>query len=107
MLLRTPENPLRKSVDTYLTRRGVDFSISAETDDSDLIRIMAIQGDGVAALSSLAVQKDLAQGRLAALNSDPTGMKEFVWFSAGVRPDSNPVLRGILRDLMTKFSLRA
>jgi LysR family transcriptional activator of nhaA len=107
MLLRTPENPVRKSVDAYLRRRGSPFSIAAETDDSDLIRIMAIQGDGVAVLSSLAVQKDLASRRLAALNASPTGIKEFVWFAAGVRPDSNPVLRDILRGLMTQFSLRA
>jgi LysR family transcriptional activator of nhaA len=107
MLLRTPENPIRKSVDAYLKRRGVSFSIAAETDDSDLIRIMAIQGDGVAILSSLAVQKDIAQRRLVELNSDHTGIKEFVWFAAGVRSDTNPVLRDILRELMTKFSLRA
>ena len=107
MLLRTPDNPIRKSVDAYLKRRGTPFSIAAETDDSDLIQIMAVQGDGVAVLSSLAVQKDLAQGRLATINTDQTGIKEFVWFSTGVRPDSNPILRDILRDLMTKFSLRA
>jgi LysR family transcriptional activator of nhaA len=107
MLLRTPENPIRKSVDAYLKRRGVAYAIAAETDDADLIRIMAIEGDGVAALSALVVQKDLAQGRLAAVGSEQTGIKEFVWFAASVRPDHNPVMSGIMRDLMTRFSLRA
>ena len=107
MLLRTPENPIRKSVDAFLKRRGAAYSIAAETDDADLIRIMAIQGDGVAALSALAVQKDLAQGRLSTIGSEQTGIKEFVWFAAGVRPDHNPILVQIMHDLMTRFSLRA
>jgi LysR family transcriptional activator of nhaA len=107
MLLRTPENPIRKSVDAYLKRRGIAYSIAAETDDADLIRIMALEGDGVAVLSGLAVQKDLAQGRLAALNADMIGIKEFVWFTLGVRPDPNPVLRETLSTLTTRFSLRA
>jgi len=107
MLLRTPDNPVRKSVDAYLKRRGAAYTIAAETDDSDLIRIMAVEGDGVAVLSGLAAQKDLAQGRLATLNSEPTGIKEFVWFAASSRPAPDPVLRDILRELMTRFSLRA
>jgi DNA-binding transcriptional LysR family regulator len=107
MLLRTPENPIRKAVDAYLKRRGTAYSIAAETDDADLIRIMAIQGDGVAALSTLAVQKDLAQGRLSAIGNEQTGIKEFVWFAACVRPEHNPVLVQIIHDLMTRFSLRA
>jgi LysR family transcriptional activator of nhaA len=107
MLLRTPENPVRKSVDSYLKRRGGAFSVAAETDDADLIRIMALEGDGVAALSALAVRKDLAQGRLKALTSDSTGIKEFVWFAAPVRLDHDPALRDLVRGLMTGFSLRA
>jgi LysR family transcriptional activator of nhaA len=107
MLLRTPENPVRKAVDAYLRRRRAAYSIAAETDDADLIRIMAMQGDGVAVLSSLAAQKDLAQGRLATLNAEQTGIKEFVWFAASARPDPSPVLRDILRELTTRFSLRA
>ncbi len=106
MLLRTPENPIRKSVDAYLKRRGAAYAIAAETDDADLIRIMAIEGDGVAALSALAVQRDLAQGRLSSIGSDQTGIKEFVWFAAGAHPDHNPMLREIIRGLMTRFSLR-
>ena len=107
MLLRTPENPIRKSVDAYLKRRDAAYTIAAETDDADLIRIMAIEGDGVAALSALAVQKDLSQSRLSVIGSGQTGIKEFVWFAAGARPEHNPVLREIMHDLMTRFSLRA
>jgi LysR family transcriptional activator of nhaA len=107
MLLRTPENPVRKAIDSYFSRRGAAFSIAAETDDADLIRIMALQGDGVAALSALAVQNDLTQRRLVELNTGPTGIKEFVWFAAGARPDSNQALREIIGGLMTRFSLRA
>jgi LysR family transcriptional activator of nhaA len=107
MLLRTPENPIRKSVEAYLKRRGAVYSIAAETDDADLIRIMAIQGDGVAVLSALGVQKDVAQGRLSAIGSEQTGIKEFVWFASGARPEHDPVLNEIMHDLMTRFSLRA
>lgn len=107
MLLRTPENSIRKSVDAYLKHRGIPYSIAAETDDADLIRIMAVEGDGVAALSALAVQKDVAHGRLSVVGGEQTGIKEFVWFASGRRPDNNPVLDEVMRHLMTTFSLRA
>lgn len=83
-LVRTPEHPVRKATEDYIRRHRLAATIVAETDDSDLIRILAIQGKGVAVLNSLAVREDIAQGRLAKLSARPSGI-EYIWLISSAR----------------------
>lgn len=105
MLLRTPENPLRKEVESHLLRRGLRAAVAAETDDPDLIRILALKGKGVAALNALAIRKDLADKRLVPLDKTPSGIKEYVWLIAAVPPGPEAGLQTLLDGLMTDFKV--
>lgn len=78
MLLRTPENPMRQQVLDWLRARGGRPGVAAESDDADLLRILAIQGRGVVALAVPAVQSDIVAGRLKVL-ARGTGLAHEVW----------------------------
>ena len=78
VLLRTPENPLRQQVLGWLRARGARPVVAAESDDADLLRILAIQGRGVVALASPAVQVDVSERRLTIL-ARGTGLTHEVW----------------------------
>ena len=78
MLLRTPENPLRQQVLDWLRARGGRPIVAAESDDADLLRILAIQGRGAVALALPAVRTDVSEGRLKVLTRG-TGLVHEVW----------------------------
>jgi LysR family transcriptional activator of nhaA len=105
LLLRPGDNPVRKQVDQYLARKQVRCPIEADSDDVELLRRLAIEGRGVAALSALAVAPDLKSGRLVLLNSSPVGIEEQIWFASEIRTRANPAVRKALEALMERFML--
>lgn len=106
VLLRTPDHPLRREVEQYLSRRKIRYAIEAEVEDADLLRQLAIQGRGAAALNALAVRRDLADGRLRRLHRGPTGILEHVWFSSSAHPHPDAGVQRVLQGLMTRFEIR-
>lgn len=96
VLLRTRENPLRGQALAWLRERGARPVAVAETEDSDLLRALALRGRGVAALSVVSVASDLAAGRLKAL-ARPAIAQE-VWLNW---PDTGAggAVGRLLRDL--------
>jgi LysR family transcriptional activator of nhaA len=78
-LLRTREAPLRGQVLAWLREQGARPAVVAETEDSDLLLALALQGRGVAALSALSVAPDLAAGRLKVLARPPIAQE--VWLN--------------------------
>lgn len=106
LMLMPPENPARKELDLYLCRHGVAVSVDVETDDSDLVRFLALRGKGAAALDELTVRDDLASGRLRRLSARGPAIKERVWFICGRHPKPNPSLRRAVESLMERFNLR-
>lgn len=105
MLLRPGENPVRKQVDQYLSRRHVSCRVEADSEDVDLLRRLAIEGRGVAVLSALTVAPDLKSGRLVMLHSSPVGIQEPVWFVCGAQPRASPALRRVIDKLMGEFAV--
>jgi LysR family transcriptional activator of nhaA len=105
LLLRPSDNPVRRQVDQFLSRRGVSCSVAADSDDVDLLRRLALEGFGVAVLSALSVASDLKTGRLALLHAAPVGIEEQVWFVCDARPHANPTVRRALDGLMDRFAL--
>lgn len=79
LLLRTREAPLRGQVLSWLREQGARPVVVAETEDSDLLRALAVRERGVAALSAVAVAGDLAAGRLKALARPPIAQE--VWLN--------------------------
>lgn len=105
LLLRPEFNPVRKQVDQFLARKRVKVRIDADSDDVDLLRRLAAEGHGVAALSALSLAPDLKSGRLVLLHSSPIGIEERVWFACGARPRANPTARRAIEALMDRFTL--
>lgn len=103
LLLRPENNPVRTQVDQYLAAKRVRCVVEADSDDVDLLRRLALEGHGVAALSALSVAPDLKSGRLVVLHSAPIGLVEQVWFLCAARPRANPVVRRVLEALMGRF----
>ncbi|HAM34402.1 MAG TPA: hypothetical protein DEB40_08840 [Elusimicrobia bacterium] len=101
LLLRPPDHALRKQVDGYLRRARIRFHIAAQANDPELLRLMAIRAEGVAALSAATIQEDLKARRLVIMESSGTGIRERLWFLAG----GNPPLTGAALHLMTRFEM--
>jgi LysR family transcriptional activator of nhaA len=105
MLLRTADNPVRVQVEHYLSRHRVAVRVEADSEDVDLLRRMAVEGRGVAALGALTVANDIKAGRLQTLHTTPVGITEPVWFVCDAQPRSNPAVRALTDKLMEDFSL--
>lgn len=106
VMLMAPENPARKEIDLFLCRHVVAVSVDVETDDSELVRFLALRGKGAAALDALTAREDLARGRLRKLHPRGPAIKERVWFIRGRHPKPNPELRRAIDSLMEGFELR-
>lgn len=106
LLLRPPENPVRKEVDHFLHRKGLRADIHAESEDPDLILAMAVRGEGAAVADLASVGADLKRRRLTLLHARPIGIRERVWFICGRRRDARPSLQKVLDLLMSRFEFR-
>lgn len=105
-LMRAPENPIRKELDYFLHRHGISPVVQAETDDPDLIRIMAVQGQGVCAMDLPLIRDDLAAGRLARLHARPIGLGKSYWAVGGRRKDGPSPVQAAAEAFMDRFRFR-
>jgi LysR family transcriptional activator of nhaA len=103
LLLRAPENPVRKEVDYFLHRRGIIPNVRAEVENPDLIRIMATQGEGAAITDLMSVRQELRQRRLVRLHPRPIGIRECVWFISRRSRIFQPALQNAVDLLMNRF----
>ncbi|MBI4350099.1 MAG: hypothetical protein HY550_01560 [Elusimicrobia bacterium] len=97
---------MRKEVDLFLCRHKIQVAVAAEIEDSELIRFLALRGQGVATMDALTAREDLKSRRLLKLHRKDIGIRQNVWFVCGRHPKPNPVLRRIIQSLMEKFTIR-
>ncbi|HVE13848.1 MAG TPA: LysR family transcriptional regulator [Elusimicrobiota bacterium] len=109
LLLRGSDNPTRKEVDRYLDRHAVAANVEAEIEDAGLLRTLAVEGQGAAALDSLAVQADLKAGNLVPLHRGSIGLEEQIWLTISRRLDSGtaPGRPGPMSAVLERFALKA
>lgn len=105
LLIRTTENPIRRSADSYLSRHNVVPRIEAEIENPLLIRLLALQGRGAAVVDTLTVKDDLRARRLVALHEKPIGLEEYVWVLYNSRPRPNLNLDRALQGLAKDFRI--
>ncbi len=99
ILVRPSDHPLRREYEAYLRKLGAVAHVAAETDDADLIRILAARGKGVAALSRWAADDGYSAGRLETLKSKPTGLVERAWLAVPAEANGNAQLQSALDAL--------
>jgi LysR family transcriptional activator of nhaA len=105
LLLRGPDNPVRKQLEQFLRDRGLSPRIEAQADDAELLRALALAGRGVAALELPSIREDLAAGRLVRLHAGPSGLRETVWLIAPRAGSHRPGLEKAMNALMGRFAL--
>ncbi len=103
LLLRSPGNPVRMEAEHFLQRNGVTPNIQAEVENPDLIRILAVQGEGAGLMDCAVVDMDLKQGRLVKLHDKPIGIHDSVWFTCSRQEKAQPALQRAIDSLMGKF----
>lgn len=106
MILPAEDDPVRKDVDQFLCRKQITVDVMSEVQNADLLRFLALQGQGIAAIDTLTISEDLAFKRLIKLHPRPLGIKQHVWFICGRHPKPNRLLEEAIQGLMSRFQLR-
>ena len=105
MLVRTSENPIRRTLDAYLREHDVKPKLEIEIDNTLLIRLLALQGRGAAIIDTLTVNDDLKSRRLVKLHGKATRMEEYVWLLYNTRPKQHPAIAKVMAGLVKDFSI--
>jgi DNA-binding transcriptional LysR family regulator len=77
-----------------------------EIENTQLIRLLALQGRGAAVIDTLTINEDLKAKRLVKLHSTPTRMEEYVWLLYNSRPKANPELAKAIDGLAKDFEIK-
>lgn len=105
LLARTVEDPIRRTLDSYLREHDIQPRLEIEIENTLLIRLLALQGRGAAVIDTLTINEDLKAGRLVKLHGRPTGMEEYVWLLYNSRAKPNPLLARAIAALARGFSI--
>lgn len=105
LLSRTTDNPIRRTLDAYLREHGIRPRMEIEIENTQLIRLLALQGRGAAVIDTLTINEDLKAKRLVKLHSTPTRMEEYVWLLFNARPKPNPELAKAIQGLAKEFAI--
>ncbi len=95
LILPTPESSIRGGVDALLDRLGIRPRIAAEVDDMAMMRLLAREGIGLAAVPPIVVQDELASGVLTEVGRLPEISETFCALTLS-RRFPNPLLRALL-----------
>jgi LysR family transcriptional activator of nhaA len=101
MLLRPSSHPVRQKMESWMSERGVRAQTVAETADVDLMRILALQGRGIAILRENVVREDIAAGRLVKIPGAPNDIMHEVWVVVPVRPPADEEAREGVKVVLT------
>lgn len=102
LLLRAPENPVRKAVDSFLAVHGISADVRAEVEDPELLLAMALRGEGAAVMDPEAIDAASARGRLAKLHRRPIGVRETLWLVCGPPREKGHPFEEALESLMRR-----
>ena len=105
LLSRTTDNPVRRTLDAYLRENGIRPRMEIEIENTQLIRLLALQGRGAAMIDTLTINEDLKARRLVKLHKAPTRMEEYVWLLYNARPKTNPELAKAIDGLAEDFAI--
>jgi LysR family transcriptional activator of nhaA len=106
LMVRSPEDPLRRAGEDFLRRNGVVLNIHAEVEDPDLILTMVLRGEGIGFLAPAAIKRHLESGRLVKLHDRPIGINENLWLLCSKHPYLNERSQKAIDALMEKFQFQ-
>ncbi|MFT6558479.1 LysR family transcriptional regulator [Sneathiella sp.] len=92
LLLPTRSSGLRRGIDALINRLGVTPQIAAEIDDMAMMRLMAREGAGIAAIPPIVVKDELEAGTLLEIEQLP-GISETFFAISLERRFPNPLIK--------------
>ena len=95
LVLPTPESGIRTGVDALCDRLGLRPQIAAEVDDMAMMRLLAREGAGLAAIPPIVVKDELGSGLLAEAAPLP-GIAETFHAVTMARKFPNPLVRALI-----------
>lgn len=102
LLLPTRASPIWTGVEHFLNRQQIVPHVLAEVQGVELLRLMALEGLGVAPLNPIAADADLRAGRLVRLNPGSTGIEKTVWLISKKRRHASPLAQHLNRHFRIK-----
>jgi LysR family transcriptional activator of nhaA len=102
-ILPSRTSPIRMDVERFLNRHHIEPRVLAEVQDVELLRLMALDGQGITMINQVSVWDDLKSGRLKRLGRQKTGITEMLWLITRKRHHPNPIAEHLLTHF--KFSL--
>jgi LysR family transcriptional activator of nhaA len=97
LFLPAPTSPLWGSIEQFFVQHRIQPKVIGKINDFEFMRLLALEGIGVAPLHDMAVSADLRAGRLVRLGRQGTGIVKTLWLVAGKSHRSNPVVDYLLR----------
>ncbi len=100
LLLRAPGNPIRVQVEKFMKSLGASPKVHVEVEDPELIRAMALEGDGIVAINPLSIRKELAEKTLVKLHTRPVGIYSDAWLIAPKNPVGGSLVSSAIEDCL-------
>lgn len=104
LLVPTAGSPFRSEIERFLHRAQITPRVQAEVQDIALLRLMALDGLGVAPIHLAAVRNDLASGKLRQVGSRADHMIHPLWMLSRPRHRQNPIGEYLLKRFTWKPS---
>lgn len=96
-VLPTGDSRVRHDFERFLEERGIDVDVIAETQDTSLMKSLAVEGHGLIVASETAVHEHLRSGELRLIGSLGDFYEE-IWLIAAQRKIQNPIAKELMRN---------
>ncbi|RED49147.1 LysR family transcriptional regulator [Aestuariispira insulae] len=99
VIIPTLDSNIRLEFDALIDRLGIQATIAAEVDDMAMMRLLAREGVGLAAISPIVVKDELSTGMLIEYHQLPN-LTESFYAVVPERKFPNPMIQELLRQNM-------
>lgn len=96
-ILPTGDSKVRHDFERFLEERGLEVDVIAETQDTSLMKSMAVEGQSLIVVSETAVQEYLRSGELRVIGSLGDFYEE-IWLIAAQRKIQNPIAKALMKE---------
>lgn len=93
----TGHSRVRHEIEHYLEEQILDVDLIGETQDTSLMKALALSGEGLIVISEPAIQEHIDGKRLSKIG-ELEGYYEEIWLIAAQRKIQNPIAQSLLKD---------
>ncbi len=96
MIVRPPDNQVRRATEAFFHRNGIAPTIHSELSNHEIILRLVLDGEGAAAIDPVSAKKELRSGALVRLHPRPVGICEDIWFIHGRAHAANAAVQALM-----------